>query len=335
MRRVELNWLQDAEILGRIGREPLVAIVDLLAPVLAEQGIALPDPSLPDTRYFTQWAAIFRSQPIKAEVCLPPFPGFQAQAGESLPAGAVPAPGPDSTNLSLAGKLLLLLSRAAPEELAAIYRLAAGHLLAASQRGAGRALPEPVLADGSSQAGAQGSPAYVFRRVGRHWEVVCGGGRAFRLRNTLGARYLDYLLHRPNNPIRAFDVEVEVQPEKGEVRARDSFQPESDAQAMRDYRQALEGLKAKQAVAKAAGDQEGVERLDGEIEAFQSALREGGGAADTGERARNNVRKAVAAVIEKLSEGGPEERAFAEHLRTHLSIGHECLYSQPQGRIWV
>ena len=32
---------------------------------------------------------------------------------------------------------------------------------------------------------------YVFRKVGRHWQVVCGGGRMFRLRNTLGARYLE------------------------------------------------------------------------------------------------------------------------------------------------
>jgi hypothetical protein len=96
---------------------------------------------------------------------------------------------------ALLGKLLLLLSRATPEELAAIYRFVTGQPLPESQPGIGRTLPEPVLADGSSQAGTQGGPACVFRRVGRHWEVVCGGGRAFRLRNTLGARHLDYLLH--------------------------------------------------------------------------------------------------------------------------------------------
>jgi hypothetical protein len=58
------------------------------------------------------------------------------------------------------------------------------------------------------------------------------------------------------------------------------------------------------------------------------------GAADTGERARDNVRKALAVVLEQLKGGGLEEEAFAEHLRTHLSIGFECLYTQPQGRIW-
>jgi hypothetical protein len=180
---------------------------------------------------------------------------------------------------------------------------------------------------------AAGEPArFVFRKAGRRWEVIFGG-RPFRLRNTLGARYLNYLLHEPNKATRAFDLEVEVQPEKGEARSGNSIQPESDPQAVREYRQALRQLEAEKAAARAAGDRGEVERLAGQIVALESALK-GGGGGDTGERARDNVRKAVAAVTEQLSEGGPEERALAEHLRTRLSIGHECLYSQPQGRIW-
>jgi hypothetical protein len=54
----------------------------------------------------------------------------------------------------------------------------------------------------------------------------------------------------------------------------------------------------------------------------------------TGERAFDNVRKALRVVQEQLTSGGPEKQAFAEHPRTHLSIGFECLYTQPQGRIW-
>jgi hypothetical protein len=233
----------------------------------------------------------------------------------------------------LLGKLVLVLSRATPEELAAIYRFATGTPLPDKEPRVPVSPPRHGSVDGSSPAGTQGGPAYVFRRVGRHWEVVCGG-RAFRLRNTLGARYLDYLLHEPNEPIRAFDLEVEVQPEKGEARVRNSFQPESDPQAMREYRQALGRLKAQRADAQAAGGREEVEDLNGQIAALESALKAGGGAAGTGERARDNVRKALVVVMELLREGGPEEKAFAEHLRTHLSIGHECLYSQPQGRMW-
>jgi archaellum component FlaC len=235
---------------------------------------------------------------------------------------------------ALLGKLLLLLSRATPEELVAIYRFAMGQSWPESQPGVARTVPEPVLVDGSSQAGTQGGPAYVFRGVGRHWEVVFAGGRPFRLRNTLGTRYLDYLLHEPNEPIRAFDLEVEVQPEKGEARVRDSFQPESDAQAMREYREELGRLQGEREKARAAGHREEVERLVGQIEALESVLNESGSAANTGERARNNVRKAIGVVTEQLRDGSPEEKALAEHLQSHLSIGHECLYSQPRGRIW-
>ena len=46
------------------------------------------------------------------------------------------------------------------------------------------------------------------------------------------------------------------------------------------------------------------------------------------------MRKALRGVIEQLGKGGQAERAFAEHLRTHLRIGYECLHSEPEGRIW-
>jgi hypothetical protein len=77
-----------------------------------------------------------------------------------------------------------------------------------------------------------------------------------------------------------------------------------------------------------------MERLESEVGALESALKAGACTVDTGERARNNVRLAIRAVTARLEKGGPEERAFAEHLRTHLSIGYEGLYRQPEGRIW-
>jgi len=57
--------------------------------------------------------------------------------------------------------------------------------------------------------------------------------------------------------------------------------------------------------------------------------------AGTGKRAFDNVRKAVGTVRKHLRQGGREERAFEEHLRSQLSIGHECLYTAPEVRVWV
>jgi hypothetical protein len=85
---VELDWLEDAELLGRIGRKPLAGILDLLAPFLARQNLALPDPSLPDHCYFAQLAAMVRTQPIKVAVYLPPFLAAGAEAQAPKPAAA-------------------------------------------------------------------------------------------------------------------------------------------------------------------------------------------------------------------------------------------------------
>jgi hypothetical protein len=58
---------------------------------------------------------------------------------------------------------------------------------------------------------------------------------------------------------------------------------------MREYRQALRRLKAERADAQAAGDREEVNGLNGQIAALESALKAGGGAADTGERGRGTT----------------------------------------------
>jgi hypothetical protein len=164
--------------------------------------------------------------------------------------------------------------------------------------------------------------------------VVFAGGEPFYLPDTLGARYLDYLLHHPNEPIGAFDLEVAITPEKGEGRSRNSIQAESDAQALREYRQELRRLEVEREEARAEGEQERAAEMGAEIEALKAAINGGGRATDTGARAQNNVRLAVRAVTVRVSKGGLAERAFAEHLKSHLSAGLECLYSQPLGRIW-
>jgi len=187
----------------------------------------------------------------------------------------------------------------------------------------------------SSTAGAKGGRDYAFRFTGRDWKVIFAGGEPFYLPDTLGARYRDYLLHRPNQPISAFDLEVAVSPEKGEVRARNSIQPESDARALAQYREELRQLQAKRKELEASGDANALKHLDNEVAALETALTGSDRAADTGKRAFDNVRKAVGAVRKHLRQGGPEERAFEEHLRSHLSIGHECMYTAPEGRVWV
>ena len=130
----------------------------------------------------------------------------------------------------------MVLSRARPEELRAIYCFATGEGVSRAMGDAGWLMLDDRAKRGAvgavAKGGVQSKPAYVFRWTGRDWEVVFGGGRAFHLPNVLGVRYANYLLHRPNGPISAFDLEVAVSPEKGEARARNSVQPASDTRAL-------------------------------------------------------------------------------------------------------
>jgi hypothetical protein len=237
-------------------------------------------------------------------------------------------------NPPLDGELVRVV-QATPEEVTA-FLLTLGGAREQGERWGGEKLVGLyfVLARESAQ-GAEGAAQYLFRKAGIEWKVIFEGGRAFYLRDTLGARYLDYLLHDPNKTISAFELEAAITPEKGEARSKDSIQPQVDARAKREYRQALDTLGEERESAGVAGDRDKVSRLDGEIEALKSALKAGDGADDTGERARANVRKALDVVMAKLSKGSREEKALGEHLQSHLSTGYECLYSQPKGRIWA
>jgi hypothetical protein len=234
---------------------------------------------------------------------------------------------------ALLGKLVMVLSGTTPEKLATIYHFATGEPLGSAEcRMENEECRKGVP---SSTAGAKGGRDYSFRWTGRDWKVVFDGGEPFYLPDTLGAPYLDYLLHRPNQPISAFDLEVAVSPDKGEARAPNSIQPESDARALAEYREQLGRLQERRKELEAAGDADAREHLDNEVTALESALTGSDRVADTGKRAFDNVRKAVGAVRKHLRQGGPEERAFEEHLRSHLSLGHECLYSAPEGPVWV
>jgi hypothetical protein len=75
-----------------------------------------------------------------------------------------------------------------------------------------------------------------------------------------------------------------------------------------------------------------VERLQGEISALEAATKKKAGiAGNAGERARNNVRKAIGAVINRLKTGNQHQKAFAAHLGNFVSLGYEVSYLQPGG----
>jgi hypothetical protein len=204
---------------------------------------------------------------------------------------------------------------ASPEQVVAIARI-----LGCGVRGA--------------ECGVTPTPRFLFRPAGSHCEVVFEGTDPFYVRNNLGARYLDYLLHHPNEVISAYDLEVSVQPEKAGARSRNSIQEKLDAETVKSYLRELNRLRGEREEAEERGERVEVDRLDAEIGALEEALEGGGVSGDAGERARCNVSKAVAALRRELASGGPAEREFYRHIEQFVSLGYECVYSQSEGRVW-
>ena len=175
----------------------------------------------------------------------------------------------------------------------------------------------------------------VFCRAGSHWDVTFDGGRTIHLRHTLGVEYLSYLLHHPGQPISAFDLETTIRPAKARARAKDSIQNNLDAEAVRDYLRQLDRLRTQRAEAAGEGDLVAVDRLDEDITAIENELIRSRRAPDAGERARSNVRKAIAAVQRKLRQGDGNEKKLGQHLDEFISLGYECCYHQPPGVPWA
>lgn len=178
-------------------------------------------------------------------------------------------------------------------------------------------------------------PRNTFRRLGRSWSVVFDGGPEFHISDSLGAQYLNYLFHHLGEVISALDLESTIQPERKNVRPGTSIQPQSDPRAVKAYLAELSKLRAARDAAEEINDEAETGRLDRDIEAMESVLEGRACAADTGERARNNVRQAIRTVRDRLANGSKHEQAFGEHIRRFVSLGHQCSYTHPTGEAWL
>lgn len=200
--------------------------------------------------------------------------------------------------------------------------------------GAVTVLPAVTLHHGNAAAGGNGSASrYVFRKAGSHWDVVFDGGEEFHLEDTLGARYIGHLFEHPNQAIHALDLELAVNPDKklrGKVAVEKGYDPETEAR----YRTRLQEIRDERRDAQTNEDWGRLQALDEEAGLLEKNLVQNSGTTDAGEQARNNVRKAIGAVKQKLLAGSSWEKAFGQHIEQCVSTGFEVMYIQPEGQIW-
>jgi len=186
--------------------------------------------------------------------------------------------------------------------------------------------PELVVAEERAQ--------YVFRKAGSSWQVIFEGGDGFVIDDTLGAKYLDWLLHHPNAAISALDLEQKITFEKEAVRGKEAFAYGLDPVAIKAYLRRLNALRGERDRADQDGDAGACARIDGEIETIEGELKKRGRSKDSGEKARGNVRKSIGVVKRRLAKGGKNEKAFHQHIEDFVKTGYKCMYAQSKGQIW-
>jgi tetratricopeptide (TPR) repeat protein len=169
-------------------------------------------------------------------------------------------------------------------------------------------------------------------RDGRWWTVGHGGTRA-RLPDTKGLRYLAELIARPGAERHALDLVDRVEGTDPGIdrRALGDAGPLTDARARAAYRRRIEALRGECDDRLAAGDLDGAEQAQADLDELVGHLARAFGlggrdrrAASAAERARLNVTRAVRAAIARISEAVPDAGAVLDRrVRTGLFCRYE------------
>jgi len=202
----------------------------------------------------------------------------------------------------------------------------------------------PVEAKPAARAAVAGVAS--LRKEGEYW-TVAHGGAAVRLKDTKGLAYLATLLAHPGREFHVLDLgggEVGDVAGSASVAAQAGLRASDlgdagdvlDANARGAYRRRLDELRDELAEAERFNDSGRAERAREEMEFLAGELARGVGlggrsrkAASAAERARQNVTRAILAVIRKIADGCP---ALGQHLQANVHTGTFCRY-EPDPRL--
>jgi len=171
---------------------------------------------------------------------------------------------------------------------------------------------------------------FAFALEGEYWTVTHEANR-FRLKDSLGLRYLVRLLEQPGREIHVLDLVGEragAAPHEA-VDLGDAGELLDD-EAKASYRRRLDDLRDVLAEAESFGDAERASRVRDEIEMLAGELgravglggrsRRAGAAA---ERARSAVQRRIKNALERIGEHAP---ALAAHLGKAVRTGNFCVF---------
>lgn len=154
------------------------------------------------------------------------------------------------------------------------------------------------------------------RREGRRW-LVRLGGRSVLVDGGIGMAHLAVLAANPGREIDAAELVAGTNALAGEVTAQDQLDPE----ALRQYRNRLAELRGRDLDDAGRAEHDW---LAGEIAAATGLGGRSRSFADSGERARIAVGKAIRRAVSALSAADP---MIGDHVRDHVRTGRRCSYT--------
>ncbi|HMO51219.1 MAG TPA: hypothetical protein PKA21_08845 [Kiritimatiellia bacterium] len=176
---------------------------------------------------------------------------------------------------------------------------------------------------------------YIFEPHPAGWRIVFNHSKEMFLRNTLGARYLNHLLHHPFNLIHAIELESAVTPEKTDLRQRGVITDPSKKAAIGRLVMKKRKLEHERDHEQESGNNVAASECQSEIDSIESELQQlQKKALDDGEKARSPISKAIHTAYRSLEKNYRHSEPFVSHAREFLNISHNLQYVPPQGITW-
>ncbi|MDP8904012.1 MAG: hypothetical protein M3N29_01625 [Chloroflexota bacterium] len=169
----------------------------------------------------------------------------------------------------------------------------------------------------------------VFRRDGEY-RLILYESDVFRLKETVGLRYLGKLLASPGREIHVLDLVG------SDLGLASDAGPVLDAEARRAYRERIRELTEELADAERAADLAQAARCREELEFLRAEVASGEGlggrdrpAGSTSERARQAATKALKSALARIAAQSP---GLGRHLASTIRTGTYCRY-EPDPRL--
>lgn len=189
-------------------------------------------------------------------------------------------------------------------------------------------------------------PDKTFRLDGEYWTVAYQG-TVSRIKDSLGLRYIAYLLQTPHRKIHVLELVAVVEGASGEVtkgflegREREAGLHISrlghagellDSKAKADYKRRVEELREELEDARECNDLGRVVQAREEMEMLARELRHAIGlegrdrrAGDIAERARVNVKRAIDTALQRISS---HHSTLGTYLNSTINTGTHCSYT--------